>query len=485
MNKSFSILTRRQFAWSVAAAFGGLVLPADAFGAGGKPLLKMGVLSDVHIGPDGSDDLLLKELRYLDSQKVEVVLFPGDIANHGLISYHERFAACWNKVFPNCVASDGRRVEHVLVTGNHDLMNKRWEDWWAKYTEEQQAKDRLYYKDNIVKTWDRLYGEKWELVWKREVKGVTFVGAQFESGLDLPIEEFFRTHGREIDPTMPFIYVQHQHPRGTCHGQFAVDEGACDSGRVGRELAAFPNAVAFSGHSHLPITDERMVWQGAYTSIGCGCAGTVSTLGMGKRRANAYWKNRSEYGRLMLPMQTKQQNCSGLVVNLFKDHLLIHRHNFFFDMPVGEDWCVPLPAAVDGPYDFARRARTRKAPEFAANAKITLDWCAKAPEGASWNFKDKKPCWRLGFPCAKAVCGGGRVFDYEIRMSVDGKEVLSRELLAAAFHFPDAKSDEPEMLLLLPGDLPAGKVATCSVTPRNCYGVAGKPLVATLAVKSA
>ena len=49
MNQRFS---RQQFLGGLAAAFGGLILPADAFGVG-TPILKLGVVSDVHLGGEG------------------------------------------------------------------------------------------------------------------------------------------------------------------------------------------------------------------------------------------------------------------------------------------------------------------------------------------------------------------------------------------------------------------------------------------------
>ena len=59
-----------------------------------------------------------------------------------------------------------------------------------------------------------------------------------------------------------------------------------------------------------------------------------------------------------------------MMVELFRDHLIIHRISCYYGKPWGEDWCVPLPAAVDGPYDFKKRGATRKAPQVAADARL-------------------------------------------------------------------------------------------------------------------
>mgnify|MGYP003333761658 CR=1 FL=1 len=134
-----NILSRRGFIGGAAAAFGGLVLPADAFGTSGKPLLKLGVISDIHIGFGGigpSKDLFLKELRWLGSQGVEAVIFPGDMADHGLISELEALADVWQTVFPNGCAADGRKVHGIdsglnlldaLGSGKHDAVRAQIE----------------------------------------------------------------------------------------------------------------------------------------------------------------------------------------------------------------------------------------------------------------------------------------------------------------------------------------------------------------------
>ena len=41
-----------------------------------------------------------------------------------------------------------------------------------------------------------------------------------------------------------------------------------DKGIATKTLSNYPNAIAFSGHSHYSLTDERSIWQGAFTSIG-------------------------------------------------------------------------------------------------------------------------------------------------------------------------------------------------------------------------
>lgn len=468
-----NILSRRDFIGGAAAAFGGLVLPADAFGTGGKPLLKLGVISDIHIGFGGigpSKDLFLKELRWLDSQGVEAVIFPGDMADHGLISELEALADVWQTVFPNGCASDGRKVERLVVSGNHELA--LWE--WSGWSEERLAKEKFYHGDNTKRVWKRLFDAEWDLVWKREVKGVTFIGSQFSS-LNPPIEKFMKDHAHEIDPKMPFVYFQHAHPLGTCHGEFARDEGGCDNGVSTRALSAFPNAIAFSGHSHLPLTDDRAVWQGAFTSIGAGAAGMQCPTAYGQRRWNggSYYYPR-ERRKLSPPLLTCQNGRGGLFVEIFQDHLIVHRQSFFYDEPLGKDWAVPLPAAVDGPYDFKRRKATVRPPEFPKGAKIRLEYLAKAPESAGSDFRGVKPCLRVSFDCASE--GGSRVFDYEVReVRSDGTEKV-KEVFSPGFHFPPTKANVPGEVLL-PVEEYAGKsTIRYTVTPRNCFGTAGKSI---------
>ena len=59
-------ISRKQFVGGFAAAFGGLVLPADAFGTG-TPILKFGLVSDVHLGGEGKDADLERVLRFFDA----------------------------------------------------------------------------------------------------------------------------------------------------------------------------------------------------------------------------------------------------------------------------------------------------------------------------------------------------------------------------------------------------------------------------------
>ena len=100
-------LSRKQFVGGFAAAFGGLVLPADAFGTG-TPILKLGLVSDVHLGGEGKDADLERVLRHFDAQGVDAVMITGDIAHTGLIKEFEQFAAIWDKVFPGDRGADGR-----------------------------------------------------------------------------------------------------------------------------------------------------------------------------------------------------------------------------------------------------------------------------------------------------------------------------------------------------------------------------------------
>ena len=337
------------------------------------PNLRFGVLSDVHIGgkPDAAERAE-KALRWFAAKGVDAVLCPGDIAHSGNIRELEAFADVWHRVFPGG-REEGRgkreEVELMISTGNHDV--DAWGGRWKNFTEEQMLAQRFNYKHNPEKTWQRLFGQKWELIWRREVKGYTFIGSQWSS-LKPPLEDYFKAHAAELRGDRPFFYCQHAHPKGTCHsGSSGVDKGESV-----RALAPFPNAVAITGHSHCAISDERTVWQGAFTSIGAGCL-HEGFGGFEYDNVSAFWhpSNRKNLMRSLADPKSWGGDAKGggcELVEVFDDHLVIHRQSLDFGRPIGPAWVVPIPAKAEGPFDFAKRAAQRKAqeavPQFAVGA---------------------------------------------------------------------------------------------------------------------
>ena len=466
------MLTRRGFVGGMVASGSAAALPIGAFAAA-KPDLRFGVMSDIHIG--GKPDAAVrveKALRWFASKGVDAVLCPGDIAHSGNIRELEVFAEVWHKVFPG----NGEQVKLMISTGNHDV--DAWSGRWKNFTEEKMLAERFDYKGNPAKTWQRLFGLKWELIWRCEVKGYTFIGSQWSS-LKPPIEDYFAAHVAELSGAKPFFYCQHAHPKGTCH----TGSSGVDKGESVRALSLFPNAVAITGHSHYAISDERTVWQGAFTSIGAGCL-HEGCGGFKYDNVSAFW-HPSIRKNLMASLADPRPwggdakaGCCELF-EVFNDRLVFHRHSLDFNRPIGPAWVVQIPAREDGPFDFARRTAWRKAhgvaPQFAKGAKITAMHCPKGHALESAAHKGE-PCVYVSFPRAKTV-KGSRVFDYTVEATVlGGANAVTRKIVAAGFAYPEKDADIPGECLFSAAELPPGKPVRFTVTPRDCFGLAGRPL---------
>ena len=443
-----------------------------------QPDLRFGVMSDVHIGGKAdAAETLEKVLRWFASENVDAVLCSGDIAHSGLISELEGFAAVWHKVFPGGRAGDGRKVELMISTGNHDVDG--WSGRWKNFSEEEMLAQRFCYKDNPEKTWQRLFGQKWETIWRREVKGYTFIGSQWFT-LRPPIGAYMREHASTIDPGKPFFYCQHAHPKGTCHGEYASVD---DNGYTPGVLSRFPNAVAITGHSHCSVSDERAVWQGAFTSIGAGCL-HEGAGGFSYDNVVAFWHLKSQQN-VMASMEDpgrwggdgKGGSCG--LVEVFKKRIVVHRRSVVFGRPVGPAWTVPIPARPDGPFDFSKRIAERQAkgavPQFAPGAKIEAVYCPGGHRLSGEAYRGK-PCVHVKFPRAKTV-KGSRVFDYIVEACPEGGKPVTRKLIAAGFAYPEADADLPGECLFSVGELPVDGPVRFKVTPRDCFGLPGKPLV--------
>ena len=487
-----------------AASFGALQgcrLLSGSSPCGGRPNVTFGVVSDIHIIAENVDSFcgqgntrtLRHAFRWFDRQGVDGVIIAGDMADAGLVSQLQCVADAWNAVFPgNRSALDGRPVEKLFIYGNHD-----WEGFNYGYSIFGRPSAGLgadhIQKAGLGRVWEEVFGEPYAPVYRKTVKGYDFVGAHWDgtTGANwkgMPaIKPWFAENGKSLDPSRPFFFFQHPHPKDTCYGSWAWGH---DSGLSTEALTPFPNAIAFSGHSHYSLLDERTVWQGAFTSIGTGSlryegepydeipGGFENTAGGGRVRPDA--------DKLMPSVSTYSQR-SGLLLRVYDDAIVIERRDFMRDVPLGPDWTLPLPAAESKPFAFAAHSKRLTAPEFPAKAAVaaalgTAQTRANAAKAKAEKDKAAKfdiPAVRLTFPAAVQTFAS-RVWRYEVvAEDANGKRLLVRHVLSPDFHLPLSEAQEEVSLAVAKSDLPAGGEVRFRVTPHNCMGKAGAAIVSS------
>jgi hypothetical protein len=498
---SFDV-SRRWFIGGLASwgAFGG----NRVFGAlpgkysGGTPKLKFGVVSDVHLrvnpkGPGltpGYDTATLEHtLTWYRDQGVDAVAVVGDIADRGIVEEMEAFAATWFKVFPDDRAPDGRRVERIVVYGNHDWGGKHYKPFVdAKYQGETDISKRILI-GRPKEHWERIFHEPWEHVYRKEVKGYTFIGAQWSNGWCKGkdevgiqgVDEFFAAQKGKIDSSLPFFYFQHPHPKDTCYGSWAWGH---DNGASTRNLSMYSNAIAFSGHSHYSLTDERSIWQGAFTSLGTSSLRytglTANAILQGFENGGTAPLGRKKYEpfKVMKHIRTADGR-QGMLVSVYDDHIVFTRREFVYDTSLGEDWVLPLPAAESKPFAFAEHAKKVDVSEFPKGAKVKV----KKIRGKNRGYNRgkvkipsvEKEVYAISFPAAKDTISA-RTMDYEVAaVPNDGGERVVRYVVPEGFNMSikDECLKKAVRCLIAADQLPPAGTFHFEVRPRNSFGQKG------------
>ena len=488
-------------------AFGGCrFFECHDFKAGGKPNLTFGVVSDIHVryvsrpdAPDwdgyGSTETLKKTFEWFRDQGVDAVLIAGDMADNGVISQLEAVATAWRAVFPNDTAPDGRRVERVFVYGNHDMGGMPYARGWLTThgcKDEGEMQKRLIYPDP-KSVWERVFHEPFEPIYRKTVKGYDFIGAHWRSmgckGADEAfndeIVDFYAKVGRDLDPSRPFFHVQHPHPKDTCYGPWAWGR---DVGLSTRALSAFPNAVAFSGHSHYSLTDERSVWQDAFTSVG------TSSLRYGalahEEYASGGYENSSASGgdawRLNAEKLMAAFNAGdcrqGMLWRVYDDCVAVKRREFLSGLDVGDDWVMPLPAAESKPFAYAERAKSFAAPQFASGATVTVESARRKNRGgkgrkAGQEVKAVEQDVLVVTVPAPVPVKKARLFELEfVAETRDGKKTLKRVQAVGYNHAPShPKASAVQSCVFAAKDF-AGQDVRFTVTPVGNFRLRGQAL---------
>lgn len=456
-------ISRRVFLGGITAA-AGMTAWSDEYSSGAK--LKLGILSDIHLRDPGTETYFVKALTGFKKRGADCVIIAGDMADRGLLSELKLVGDAWYRVFPDDKAEDGRRVEKFFVCGNHDVEGFTY--WERDSKKLAQLREKSVIKD-LPGAWETCFREPFAPIYSKTVKGYTFIGMHW--GNQNAVKKFVGEAAPKLDPSKPFFYVQHAHPQNTCYGSWAW--GAWDDkGAATAALSPYPNAVAFSGHSHYSLTDERGIWQGAFTSIG---TSSLSYTGLPYGRENGHTGNRKLL--LHMPLMKTNNGKQGMFLTVFGDRMVIERREFVYDESLGPDWVLPLPCRgeKDMPFTFAKHAAQSVAPEFAAGAKVAFS------EGKGKNRGGKEENqMTVSFPAAVFHNTRDRIFDYEVQAQVldcdTVKPFCTKRVFAENFFLADDRMAKTGRCVFALDELPKNVSFRFAVRPLECFGKTGRAI---------
>lgn len=424
-----------------------------------NPALKIGVLGDLHITDEASTAVFRKALAYFRDQDVDAVLVTGDLTDHGILPELENVAKAWYDVFPEDLGFGGKKVERIFIYGNHDCEGLSYRD---EQTDKALAAMKLSYKEAVnlslaslgfAECWEKCFHESYAPIYVKNVKGYDFIAAHWDYATCdrrgvFALSGWLKGNISSIDTDQPFFYVQHAAPAGTIFGNDAWGD---DSGIATRCLREYPNAVAFSGHSHLSLTDGRNYWRGDFTSIG---TSSLSYVCFPEGR-----ENQSDY---RLAPGCRQ----GQVISVFEDRILIERRDFTYNEPLSGEIRLAMPVEAS---DFGTRATAaNNIPAFAEGAVADAIQDKRAIEvsfpGAFANPTATPYQYRVSLECVLKDCSKRKLDSDWFQADV----CFSRERAEKGYNFatiPLEKIPEDTVQILV------------RITPFNCYGGAGEAIV--------
>ena len=463
-------MNRRFFLQRSAALFGAMCMDWPAFAEQvsrlGKPNVKIGIISDIHIRHMDSVKTLHHTFEYFDEVGVDGVIIAGDMADWGFRSQLELVAETWYDVFPKDRGADGRHVEKLFVYGNHDREGYTYGNArGVKVTKEMIAEEAIW--PHKEKVWEELFHEKWSPIYMKDVKGYKFIGGHWDTWSDIRgLADFLKKVEGEL-PTggRPFFYYQHFHPKNTCSGPWVWGQGG---GNVTKALSKYPNCVCFSGHSHTSLTDERTIWQGPFTSIGTASLSYIS-LWSGRENSHEPWT--SQMKRI-----GTHNGKHGQIMSVYDDCITLERREFVYDQPLGDNWIIPLPlGGQDKPYVFETRMKNVVTPQFGTSDKaIVTRAVGKDVQGT------EQEQFTVHFPSVLKKTHGARAFDYEVEAEVVeydiAKIALTKHVYSKGYFLGEAQDMAEVTCVFGQTELPRWHKMRFHVYPRESFGKKGKPL---------
>ena len=474
-------VNRRDFIGGTLAALGFSALPGGLIFAappgwkhGGKPNLVFGVVSDTHlrtankgngIGANWPDKYFAAALEYFKAQGVDAVVHCGDFAHRGQVREMEFHAEAWRRVF-----ADGREPEKLFVAGNHDLLGADYGDFVKNRYPDEAERAKHVLATDMAANWERIWGEKYELVWHKDVKGYHFFGRQW--GVD---EGNFAKFLRGQDATLhladgikPFFLLSHARSHKVLY----------------RTAAKLRNSVSFFGHWHHSAANWNKIYFWGCPNIHVPCCEPRGGNGLsGEGQISKARLDGKEAGG---------RSRQGYVVRVYDDMLVIGRREFGEGGSLGADWVMPLGKYDPHPFSKDELKKVIGEPQFREGAKpeVSLDRIDRINKiGKTANDNPVNPVNPVqensATPrlCVRIPLADGnpdsRVYAYEVEVTGDeGTPKLRKAVYAAGCNMGIGHETNGGVTTLeIPAsELPPGQSLTFAVRPLTSLGTSGKAI---------
>ena len=475
-------VSRQDFLRGIAAslglgAFGGWRIFAATPGwkPPRKPNLVFGVISDTHLRTTAngkyskgywSDRWLVAALKHFSEQNVDAVVHLGDMAHLGQVKEMEFHRTAWEKVFPRDLAPDGHKVVRLFITGNHDIDGSKYgigELLKRIHPDEEERKKHLLCTD-IAANWERIWGEKYEPIWHKTVKGYHFFGRNWgvaETKTAQAVKAVMGEGSSCSTDIRPFFHLSHSRPHAS----------------LNKALLPYPNGVGFFGHWHCSAANwNRIYMLSAGPTIQCpACC----------PQANNCLSNEPYPWLKVVPegAEAAGKSRQGYVVRVYDDMMAIERREFTKGGSLGPDWVMPLGKYNPHPFSKDELKKVIGEPQFRDGAKLEVGFVShKEQKKQEVELTSDSPVSSCALWLKIPLADGNpdsRVYAYEIVVVGDeGAPKLHKAVYAAGCNM--GIGHEPNggvtTLEIAKDELPPGKSLTFAVRPLTSLGTSGKAI---------
>ena len=257
-------------------------------------------------------------------------------------------------------------------------------------------------------------------------------------------------------------------------GTYCSDDGMWgnDSGRQKPILDNYPNCVAFTGHTHYMITDDRTVWQGTFTCIN---SGALLNQAGGRRRENGTllsWIAADTKTEMQMRGIDGGQCHAGMVFNLYGTDVVLERRDIVRGEALGADLCFSIAAAAVKKGGFSDAARRAKgiAPEFDAEAKVSVaERRGKTRKGRECDQ------FVVSFPTVKSKAGRPRAYEYRVcAIAADGTKLAETKVHSPFVNCAESHEPATSYCVFEKTAALAVEGLRFMVKPLDCWGNAGR-----------